>query len=96
MAANRHRYPLERVHDCPPWGQRLQDSIQRALDRVTADADTVTSSASTASTGTGTSYAPARAADWAGTAPTTVQEALDRLAYHAASGAGAAPIVELP
>jgi hypothetical protein len=41
-------------------------------------------------------YTPADASLWAGEAPETVQQAMDRLAYHIQSGAGAAPIVELP
>lgn len=89
--ASPNRYALDRVIDAPEWAQQMQDSMQRALDRVSGDADTIEGTATGAS-----SYTPARTADWAGTAPSSLAEAVDRLAYHIASGAGTAAIVELP
>lgn len=93
---NPNRYVLERVNDAPEWGQRMQDATARALESVSGGADSAATAANTAATSGGTSYTPTRPDDWAGTAPSTVRAALDRLAYHASIGAGAVPIVELP
>ena len=94
--ARPNRYQLERVSDAPDWAQRLQDNLDRALERVSGDADSSSSSAATAAMASGTTYTPARAADWDGSPPSTIDEAVDRLAYHISSGAGTASIVELP
>lgn len=66
----------------------LQGDIERGLTSIRGDLDGLQAS--------GVAYTPARPADWAGTAPTTQQEATDRIAYHIASGGGGAPILELP
>lgn len=77
---NDPRYQIERVEGDESLS-RLQESVQRALTEVSADRDDNASAASTAATATGTSYTPGVAADWATSgAPTTIQEALDRIA----------------
>ena len=40
-------------------------------------------------------YTPVFPSDWDGTPPSTIQEALDRLANHVKNGTGAVPIEEL-
>lgn len=85
------RYQIERVPGSPDV-EALQDRIMPVLERLSLDRE----EAAPAATAGGTSYAPARTADWAGTAPTTLAEAQDRIAYHIASGGGTAPIRELP
>lgn len=89
------RYQLERVEGDEPLA-RVQENIQRVFEQVSGDRDTNETAASAAATASGTSYTPARTADWAGTAPATLQDAADRIAYHIASGGGTAPILELP
>lgn len=91
-----NRYELERIDGVPEWAHRLQDNVARALTGISADTDSGTAASAAAATGAGTVYTPVDATDWAGTAPTTVGAALDRLAQHVKTGAGAVPIVELP
>lgn len=61
----------------------LQNEMERAFARLKFDGGTV-------------SFTSASPESWAGTPPSSLSEAIDRLAYHVASGAGAVPIVELP
>lgn len=68
----------------PKETARLQRDVREALGAMRADLSEQTA------------FTPARAADWAGTAPATLADAVNRLAYHIASGGGAAPILELP
>jgi hypothetical protein len=73
MATTRHRYRLEQGGDL--------GSHQRALDKIGLDLDALESR-------TGP-YTPANAADWSGSPPTTISEALDRIAARlASSGTG--------
>jgi hypothetical protein len=95
VSAKRARYKLERVQGSSELGQ-LQDRLGGLFEKLSKDTEDGVSSASSAATAGGTSYTPADALVWAGTAPTTAQEAYDRLAYHIKTGAGAVPIVELP
>lgn len=64
-------------------GQLQNDEIVAMADEI-QDAnetqDAATATAATTATGSGSSYSAADAADWNGTAPSTVKEALDRLA----------------
>lgn len=74
---------------------QLRDETQHLTSEINgrfANDETAITSALSAE---GTSYSPARPGDWAGTAPTTVAEALDRLAY-VLSSAGDSPVAELP
>jgi hypothetical protein len=74
MPERRHRYKLEQTGDI--------GTHQRALDKIGLDLDAL-------ELRTGP-YTPADATDWAGTPPTTISEALDRLAARiATSGTGA-------
>jgi hypothetical protein len=59
---------------------RLQAEMERAFARL--DAERI-------------GYEPADASVWAGTPPSTLAEAVSRIALHVSSGAGTAPIVEL-
>lgn len=80
MVAKAARYKFERVHGGPPELSALQDRLGPLLERISGDTESAASSTEEAGTADGTSYTPAVAADWTGTAPTTVQEALDRIA----------------
>jgi len=51
-----------------PGMDALEGNVQRALDQVRGRVDTLTA------------YAPASPADWTGTPPATLAEALDRIA----------------
>lgn len=73
------RYAVERVAGSPEL-ERLQDRLRPVLERMSRDADGAETSAQGAATAGGTAYTPANASDWTGTAPTTVAEALDRIA----------------
>lgn len=59
---------------------RLQAEMERAFARLNADR---------------VGYTPADASVWAGTPPTTLGEAVSRIALHVSSGAAPGPIVEL-
>lgn len=64
--------------------------------RAASDAERSLGTARAAATAAASGFAAARPGDWAGTPPASLAEAVSRLAYHIASGAGSAPIVELP
>lgn len=78
----------------PLWG--AVDRFRQGVNGRLVTLDTDIASAGTTAVAASTSYTPTRSSDWAGDAPTTVQEAVDRIAYHVQSGAGAAAIVALP
>ena len=61
----------------------FQAEMERAFARLRFD-------------GGDTTYKPADPGVWAGTPPSSIAEAIDRLAFHVSSGGGAAPILELP
>lgn len=65
-------------------GGILQGDLDEAFSSIRTDLDAAGN------------YAPARAADWQSPPPTTLAEALDRIAYHVSSGAGATTIRVLP
>lgn len=73
------RYQLERVESDDQGLAQLQENLQRVFETMSSDTDDNQSAAISAAAGTGTSYSPAVAANWASPAPTTVSEALDRL-----------------
>lgn len=75
-----NRFP-KRAYSGPTAG--LQDEMERAFARLKFDGGDAT-------------FTSASPSSWAGTPPSSLSEAIDRLAYHVASGAGAVPIVELP
>lgn len=95
MSAKQARYKLERVQGSPEIGQ-LQDRLGPVLEKLSKDTEDGVSNAATAATAGGTSYTPVDASDWAGTAPATIQQAIDRLAHHVRTGGGANPILGLP
>lgn len=81
MPAQVDRFELEVPATADPQSQAAWGSLRRALDAV---------GERTAAIGEGP-YTPATAADWASPAPTTIADALDRLAAQVAV-LGAAPV----
>ena len=79
MSGRPARYAVERVAGSPEL-ERLQDRLRPMLERLSQDADSADGAAQGASTAGGTTYSPANASDWTGVPPTTVAEALDRVA----------------
>ena len=73
-------------------GAEMWDAVEQMRQQL----NTSISTAQSAATSAAQAYTPARAGDWAGTPPSTIAEAQDRLAYHVSTGAGAVPIVALP
>ena len=69
-------------------GGILQGDIEEAFTKVRGDVDSKQSASFTPAGAVGTV--------WATSAPATIEEAINRLAHHISSGAGAVPIVELP
>lgn len=63
-----------------PDHSTLEGNIRRSFDQVTAGVNGLAA--------TGISYVPGNPSDWVSPAPTTVQQALDRLA----AAAGAHPV----
>lgn len=92
--AKRPRYQIERVSGSPELEQ-LQDRLYPLLEKLSVHAESTDTAAGDAATAGGTSFV-GDSEVWATSTPTTVGEAIARLAYHVKSGSGAVPIVELP
>ena len=87
--------PLEFIHGGLEGGL-LQSGIEEIRKSLQSGSDDNADAAATAATSVGTAYTPADETVWDDPDPTTVAEALDRLAYHISNGDGAVPIVVLP
>lgn len=77
------RYTLERSGR--PELEQLERNVQRALDRVSVRTRGL------ATPSEASAYTPSTPADWSGDAPTTIGEALDRIAAVVAAAHGAIP-----